>query len=120
MAKKAYGYDRLVATLDKNTPSQMTGVPPRDSDRELIIQILQHELYEAGGIELTLSADQMDIMRRFNFESLTRARRKLQEAGKFMPSPEVAKKRRLKSYEVEQTAPSETAQGLHRRIQDND
>ena len=120
MAKKAYGYDRLVDALEKNTPSRMTGVPPRDSDRELIIQILQHELYEAGGIELTLSADQMDIVRRFNFESLTRARRKLQEAGQFMPSPEIAKKRRLKSYELQQTAPTETAQGVHRRIQENE
>lgn len=120
MTKKAYGYDRLVKVLEENKPSQMTGVPPRDSDREMLIQIMQYELYDQGGLELTLSAHQMEVIRRFNFESLTRGRRKLQEAGEYMPSPEVAKKRRLKSYELQQTAPNETAAGVHRRIQDND
>lgn len=113
MAKKAYGYDRLVYVLEHNWPSRRTGITPRDSDKELIIQILQFE-----GAALTEA--QMDLMRKFNFESLTRARRKLQEAGEYMPSPEIAKKRRLKGYELEQVAPKETAQGVHRRIQDND
>ena len=113
MAKKAYGYDRLVYVLEHNWPSRRTGITPRDSDKELIIQILQFE-----GAALTEA--QMDLMRKFNFESLTRARRKLQEAGEYMPSPEIAKKRRLKGHELEQVAPKETAQGVHRRIQDND
>lgn len=113
MAKKTYGYDRLISVLEDNLPSRMSGVTPRDSDKELIIQILQ---FEGAG----LTAEQMDMIRKFNFESLTRARRKLQEAGEYMPSPEIAKKRRLKGYELQQTAPKETAQGIHRRIQDND
>jgi len=113
MAKKTYGYDRLISVLEDNLPSRMSGVTPRDSDKELIIQILQ---FEGAG----LTAEQMDMIRKFNFESLTRARRKLQEAGEYMPSPEIAKKRRLKGYELQQTAPKETAQGVHRRIQDND
>ena len=118
MTRKAYGYDRLINALENNTPSQMTGITPRDSDRELIIQILQYELYDQGGIELALSAEQMEVFRRFNFESLTRARRKLQEAGQYHGSPEVMRKRRIKGYELEQVAPKETAAGLHRRIQE--
>lgn len=109
MARKAFGYDTLVSVLDQNLPSRMTGVTPRDSDREMVIQILQF-----SGCNLT--AEQMTCMRQFNLESLTRARRKLQEAGNYLPSPEVAKKRRLKSYEIQQTSPEETAQGLHARI----
>jgi hypothetical protein len=112
MARKTYGYDRLIYVLSHNWPSRRTGITPRDSDKEMIIQILQFE-----GAELTEA--QMDLMRKFNFESLTRARRKLQEAGEYMPSPEIAKKRRLKGCEVQQTAPKETPMGIHRRIQDN-
>lgn len=112
MAKKTYGYDTLIKVLEGNWPSQMTGITPRDSDRELLIQILQ---YSGCG----LSVEQLHIMRKFNFESLTRARRKLQEAGEYMPSPEVARKRRLKGYELQQTAPKETAAGIQRRIEEN-
>lgn len=111
MARKAYGYDLLIDVLEHNRPSRMTGVPPRDSDKEMIIQTLQF-----SGANLT--AEQMEIIRKFNFESLTRARRKLQEKGEYPPSPEVAKKRGLKSMIVEQTAPSESAAGLQRRIQE--
>lgn len=113
MARKTYGFDRLVSVLENNWPSQMTGTTPRDSDKEMIIQVLQFE-------GCNLSAEQMEVIRRFNFESLTRARRKFQEKGKYMPdSPAVIKKRRLKAAEVEQTAPTETAQGLHYRVQSN-
>lgn len=111
--KKTFGYERLIYVLTHNWPSRKTGVPPRDSDKEMIIQILQFE-----GAELT--EPQMELMRKFNFESLTRARRKLQENGEYLPSPEIAKKRRLKGYELQQTAPGESAAGVHRRIQDND
>lgn len=112
MAKKTYGYGTLMNVLHSNRPSTMTGVTPRDSDKEMLIQVLQF-----SGCKL--ERDQLNIIRQFNFESLTRARRKLQEAGRFLPSPEVAKKRRLKSYEVEQTAPKETPEGLQRRIEEN-
>ena len=113
-AKKTYGYDLLIDILEKNRRSQLTNPTPRDSDKEIIVQLLQF-----SGADL--SVEQMEIIRRFNFESITRARRKLQEQGKYPPdSPEVAKKRRLKAMEIEQVAPKESAAGLHRRIQDND
>ena len=111
--KKTKTYQEVEAILKENTASRMSGVAPRDSDNELIIQILQR----CRGADF--SADQMNIIRSLNFESVTRCRRKFQEAGQFMPSPEVAKKRRLKSYEVEQTAPKETAAGIQRRIENN-
>ena len=109
--RKTKTYNRVVKVLGDNIPSQMTGVAPRDSDTELIIQILQRCL----GADLTV--EQMEKIRMVNFESVTRCRRKLQEAGEYMPSPEVAKKRRLKSYEIQQVAPSESAAGIQRRIE---
>lgn len=71
----------------------------RDSDNELIVCLLQAE-----GAYLT--PHQVQVVKSFNFESITRARRKLQEAGQYMPSPEVARQRRLKSYIVQQNAPT--------------
>jgi hypothetical protein len=111
MARKTYGYDRLIYVLEANHASKMTGVTPRDSDKELIIQMLQWE-------GCNLAAEQMEKIRRFNFESLTRARRKLQEKGEYPPSPGVARKRRLKAMIIQQTAPSESAAGLQRRIEE--
>lgn len=107
-------YLDMVDILEENAASKMSGVTPRDSDTELIIQILQRK----RGANFT--AEQMNIIRSVNVESVTRARRKLQKGGEYLPSPEVAKKRRLKSYEVQQTAPKETASGLQRRIETND
>lgn len=110
MRKTTKHYRLMVDVLEHNRQSTMTGVRPTDSDKELLIQMLQF-----SGTELT--AKQMITIRKFNFESITRARRKLQRAGEYLPtSPEVARKRRLKSYEIQQTAPSETAGGLQRRI----
>lgn len=100
--------------LAENTSSKMTGVSPRDSDTELYIQYLQRVL----GANLT--APQLEVIRSINYESISRARRKLQEKGQYHGSPEVMRKRRLKSYEVEQTAPKETAAGLQRRIERNE
>lgn len=113
MARHTQLYKDVVKILDSNYTSKMTGVSPRDSDTELIIQLLQIT-YGAN-----LTAEQMSIMRLINFESVTRARRKLQEGGEYLPSPEVAKKRRLKGYELQQVAISETAGGIQRRIQEN-
>lgn len=113
MAIKTQTYLETEQILKENTASRMSGVAPRDSDNELIIQILQR----CRGADF--SANQMNIIRSLNFESVTRCRRKFQEAGQYMPSPEVAKKRRLKGYEVEQTAPKETAAGIQRRIENN-
>ena len=99
--------------LDENVKSQMSGVAPRDSDTELYIQYLQRIL------GANLSAEQLTLIRSVNYESISRCRRKLQENGQYLPSPEVAKKRRLKSMEVEQVAPKESAAGLQRRIESN-
>lgn len=75
------------------------GISPRDSDKELIIRILQYE-----GANLT--PNQMHRIRQTNFESIRRVRQKLQAEGKYLPSPEVAKQRRLKSQVIEQNAPT--------------
>ncbi len=113
MRKVTKTFAETLSVLRDNRVSPMSGVSPRDSDTELIIQILQlcHDA--------KLNERQLRILRGLNFESITRARRKLQEQGQYLPSPEVAKKRRLKSYEVQQVAPSETAGGIQRRIEEN-
>lgn len=108
--RKTKTYLEVVKVLESNWPSKMTGVTPRDSDTELIIQLLQF-----NGANFT--AEQMQLMRSWKFESITRCRRKLQEGGQYLPSPEVAKQRRLKSYELQQVAPSESAAGIQRRIE---
>lgn len=113
MAKTTKHYDLMVEVLGNNWPSKMTGVPPTDSDKELLIQMLQ-----ISGADF--NAEQMGVIRQFNFESITRARRKLQRSGQFLPiSDAVAKLRRLKSYEIQQVAPKESAGGLQRRIEQN-
>ncbi len=99
--------------LETNRKSPTNPVSPRDSDHELIIQFLQLHMH------MGLNQAQIDLLRSVSFESLTRARRKLQENGEFLPSPEVAKKRRLKNYEIHQVAPKETPAGLQQRIADN-
>lgn len=111
--KKTKTFDGVYEVLSKNRKSPTNNVSPRDSDHELLIQFLQFHM----GMNLT--QQQIDIMRSVSFESITRARRKLQEGGEFLPSPEIARKRRVKSYEIQQTAPSESASGLQHRIQEN-
>lgn len=100
----------VYSVLSVNRKSPTNPVSPRDSDHELLIQFLQFHM------EMKLTQAQIDIMRSVSFESITRCRRKLQESGEFLPSLEVAKKRRLKGYEIEQVAPKEGAAGLQRRI----
>jgi hypothetical protein len=79
----------------------------RNSDTELIIGVLHLK-----GLQLT--EPQREILRSVNLESIRRMRQKLQEAGKYLPSPEVARKRRLKGYTVQQnitrTDPGQTQQ----------
>lgn len=111
--KKTKVYEQVVELLDKNQPSKMTGVTPRDSDRELIIQFLQ---LMCGA---DLSIEQVEIIRNVNFESIRRARTKLQAEGKYPASPEIAKRRKTKGWELQQSAPSESAAGIQRRIEEN-
>lgn len=83
----------------------------RDSDKELIIQVL-----EWLGAEFT--PRQLEVLRQINFESVRRVRQKLQEQGKYMPSPEVARQRRLKGMIVEQNAPTAKPEYLGELIED--
>ena len=111
--KKTKTFVAVESVLHQNRISQVSKVSPRDSDTELIIQFLQFHT------DIQLKPYQVEVLRQVKFESITRARHKLQEKGEYLPSPEVAKKRRLKSYEVEQVAPKESAAGLQRRIEEN-
>lgn len=113
MARKSKVHDHVVELLTNNRRSTVSNTTPRDSDGELIVQFLQIHM----GAELT--AAQCAIVRAVNFESIRRTRAKLQEQGKFWGSPEVMRQRRIKGYEVQQTAPGETAEGLGARIEDN-
>lgn len=113
--KKTETFKAVEKLLEENTKSHMTGVGPRDSDKELNIQFIQRVL------GMNLNAEQLTLLRTVNFESIRRGRQKLQEAGKFPPDdPEVARRRRIKSYEIEQTAATESAAGLQRRIEENE
>jgi len=111
--KKTKVYNQVVELLEENRPSRMTGVTPRDSDKELLIQFMQIHL----GMQLT--AVQMDLLRTVNFESIRRTRAKLQEQGQYLGSPEVMKKRRIKGLVVADHTPKETADILQRRISEN-
>ena len=113
MAKKTKTFIQTENLLAENTPSSMTGVHPRDSDTELYIQFLQRVL------GANLNVEQLSLIRSINYESISRARRKMQEDGQYLPSPEVARRRRLKGYEIQQVAIDETASGIQRRIEQN-
>lgn len=71
----------------------------RDSDSELNIQVLLR-------LGVMLSGAQIDKLRKINFESIRRARQKLQQAGKYLPSEKVAKQRKLKSLILQQNMPT--------------
>lgn len=115
MPKQTKTHAAVVKLLSENAKSQMTGVGPRDSDKELLIQYMQRVM------GMDLHAGQLTLIRSMNFESIRRTRQKLQEDGRYLPDdPEVARRRRIKGYEVQQTAPSETSAGLQRRIEHND
>jgi len=83
----------------------------RDSDNVLIMQVLE-------SVGMNLTQEQKEIFHSVSFESITRARRKFQQNGEYMPSPEVARQRRLKSYIVEQQAPESSPEHLQQLIQD--
>lgn len=74
----------------------------RDSDKELIIQVLIRKGFNP-------TKRQIEILRDLSFESIRRTRQKLQEAGEFLPSLKVAKQRKLKSLithqQITQTKP---------------
>ena len=83
----------LVEKVLQNVPKA------RDSDRRLLIEVYQ-------GLGLGLTSEQI-----YKFldmplpETIRRERQKFQEKGQYLGSPEVMRKRRIKSYEVQQNAP---------------
>jgi hypothetical protein len=83
----------------------------RDSDAELLVQVLQ-------SMGACLTQYQKDLIHSFSVESITRCRRKFQEEGKYLPSAHIAKQRRLKSYTVQQIAPSAKPERLQEVIND--
>lgn len=111
--KKTKTFVGVEEILTKNIKAQ-SGVGPRDSDNELILQYLHFHT------DMNVTPEIAEVIRSISFESITRARRKLQEKGEFMPdSPAVWKRRRLKGWELQQVAPKESAAGLQRRIEEN-
>lgn len=113
MTKRNETYDGVVELLAANRPSKTTGVTPRDSDKELIVQYLQIHL------GANLSLEQMNLIRSVNFESIRRTRAKLQEHGEYLGSPEVMAKRRRKGYQIEHRAHDADAEELNERIGEN-
>lgn len=114
MARQTQTYKDICELLENNEVSGLNGVTPRDSDKVLIVQWLQLKV----GLELT--AEQVKkLYAASSFESITRARRKLQNSGQYLGSPEVMRRRRIKGYELEQTAPTESSAGIQRRIEEN-
>jgi hypothetical protein len=72
----------------------------RDSDQLLILEVWQKQ-----GLVLTLE-QRYHFMSVANPESIRRTRQKLQQEGKYLPSPKIARERKLRSYEMEQAIPA--------------
>lgn len=111
--KKARVSIQVEELLRENRKSQMTGVTPRDSDKELIIQFLQLHL------GMNLNAEQINLLRTVNFESIRRERAKFQERGEYLGSPEVMEKRQRKALSVQMIVPKATPHSLQRKIERN-
>ena len=75
----------------------------RDSDTLLILHILS----EMGA---DLSERQIMVFRNLNMESVTRARRKFNQEGKYLPTDPVARERRMKSLRIQQVIPMTAAE----------
>lgn len=93
--------------LNKTIEHVLTNYPEaRDSDKYLILKV-----WEAYG--LYLSESQKDkFMGCPSTESIRRTRQKLQEQGKYRASERVSRHRRIKSYIVQQNAPTATPERL--------
>lgn len=81
----------------------------RDSDSELEIQVLIRMGFNP-------TPRQIDIFKSTSLESIRRTRQKLQERGEFLPSPEVAKQRKLKSMIMQQNAPIARPERIERLV----
>lgn len=101
---------KIERLLAENRKSPMSGVSPRDSDKELIIQTLQ-----VSGANLT--AQQVEVLRSINFESVRRTRQKLQEEGKYLPSAGVKQQRKFKSLVMQQTSPALSSTKIGQQVE---
>lgn len=84
----------------------------RGSDKELIIGVLQ-----ARGANL--DEHQRQLLRGISFESITRARRKYQEEGLYLPSEAIQRTRKFKSMSVQQSIPSTKPDSVQELIERN-
>lgn len=82
----------------------------RSSDKVLILRFL-----EKLGIDLT--EDQVEVLMSVNLESITRARRKIQEDGRYPATPEVQAERQQKAGDVRQIAPRADVEQLTNTIE---
>lgn len=83
----------------------------RDSDHELIIQVLIRKGFAP-------TKRQLEILRELSFESIRRTRQKLQQAGEFLPSPRVAKQRKLKGMITSQRIVKTKAENIDKLIRE--
>lgn len=98
--KKPSKLTRIVRQVMKTYPNT------RNNDHDLIIGV-----YYALGFQMT--AEQRKKFHELPTpETVTRLRRKLQEKGEYLPAEAVRKFRRHKSLEVQQNAPTASAERL--------
>lgn len=84
----------------------------RDSDRELLISIMQRY-----GVELT--PRQIVAFRHMpSMETVRRVRQKIQSEGRYMASEHISRQRRLKGYVMQQNAPTASTERLERLVED--
>lgn len=84
----------------------------RDSDRELLISIMQRY-----GIELT--PRQIVAFRHMpSMETVRRVRQKIQSEGRYTASERISRQRRLKGYVMQQNAPMASTERLERLVED--
>lgn len=103
-----------VSPLDKRIEAILKqDARARDSDNILMVHLLQLH-------GMKLSAEQIRVLCGFNFESVTRCRRKIQEEGRWLPSPEIAYKRGLKEKNVRSKVTQTNARGTQQLIAEND
>lgn len=82
----------------------------RNSDKELFIIYMQK-------FGLDLDARQVQKFRDMpSLETLRRVRQKIQEGGKYKANKNIEESRKFKSYQMQQQAPSFSAEGLEKTL----
>lgn len=87
-------------------------IDARSDDKELLIEYMQRS-------GMRLSEHQIEVMQGMpSFETIRRVRQKLQEDGKYPATDSVKANRNFKSMQVQQVAPSFSAQNLGEVLND--